>query len=204
MRVVAVARGAGWWLVTSGLALLLGLGLVARRPALADEALWARLREGGHVVMIRHATAPGTGDPPGFRIDDCATQRNLDEAGRDEARRIGAAFRARGVPVGRVLSSRWCRCLETARLAFGRAEPWPALDSYFEAPERDAQLTPVVRPLIGRHAERDTLVLVTHNVNIRAVTGIAPASGEMVVLTPRSDASFKVAGRIPVPALSRP
>ena len=112
---------------------LCALSLLAPTSAGADEALWALLRGGGQVVLMRHATTtPGVGDPPGFRLGDCPTQRNLTDAGRDEARRIGAAFRSRDVPVGRVLSSRWCRCLETAQLAFGRAEPWDALDSIFE------------------------------------------------------------------------
>src|SRR5688572_28986342 len=85
----------------------------------ADDALWALLKKGGQVVLIRHAvTTPGVGDPPGFTIQDCKTQRNLTAAGRKEAERLGAAFRQRAIPVGRVLSSPWCRCLETAKLAF--------------------------------------------------------------------------------------
>jgi phosphohistidine phosphatase SixA len=176
--------------------------LLAPAPtATADEALWALLKIGGQVVMIRHATAPGGGDPPGFRLDDCSTQRNLSEDGREEARRIGAAFRTRGIPVGRVLSSQWCRCLETAQLAFGRAEPWPALNSYFNDPARDARHTPEVRQLAGRRPGNGNLVLVTHNFNIRAVTGISPASGEMVVLTPKGDGTFTIAGRLPPSAL---
>jgi phosphohistidine phosphatase SixA len=112
---------------------LLVLTLVTPTSVVADEALWMLLGGGGQIVLMRHATtSPGVGDPPGFRPAECATQRNLTDAGRDEARRIGAAFRARRVPVGRVLSSHWCRCLETARLAFGRAEPWEPLDSVFE------------------------------------------------------------------------
>src|SRR3972149_40283 len=99
---------------------LVGLPDAAR----ADEALWELLQAGGQGAGIRPASpGPGFGAPPGFRLDDCSTQRNLSEAGREESRRIGAAFRKRGVPVDRVLSSRWCRCLETARLAFGGAGP---------------------------------------------------------------------------------
>jgi phosphohistidine phosphatase SixA len=83
----------------------------------ASEPLWDLLAGGGQVVLLRHATTtPGVGDPPGFRVEECASQRNLSGAGRDEARRLGAAFRARNIPVGRVLSSRFCRCLETAHL----------------------------------------------------------------------------------------
>jgi hypothetical protein len=101
----------------------------ARGRANADELLWAALKEGGHVILIRHATTdPGTGDPPGFKLGDCSTQRNLSEAGRIEARRIGDAFAQRSIPVGEVRSSRWCRCLETARIAFGSVQPWAMLD----------------------------------------------------------------------------
>jgi len=106
------------------LVLLSMLVLAAPSRAAADDTLWELLRGGGQVVLMRHAvTTPGVGDPSGFRLDDCATQRNLTDAGRDDARRVGAAFRTRGAPVGRVLSSPWCRCLETARLAFGGTSP---------------------------------------------------------------------------------
>jgi phosphohistidine phosphatase SixA len=176
---------------------LVALACLAR-PAggAADEALWSLLARGGQVVMVRHATAPGTGDPPGFRLDECSTQRNLSEQGRDEARRLGAVFRARGVAVGRVLSSRWCRCLETARLAFGSAEPWPALDSLYREPDQEAARTTAVRALATKPFTGANLVLVTHNFNIRALTGISPASGEAIVLTPLGDGRFRVAGRL--------
>jgi len=179
-------------------ALLLALPAVAG----ASDALWELLRGGGSVVLIRHTTTtPGVGDPPGFRLDDCATQRNLTEAGRAEARRIGAAFRARGIPVGRVLSSRWCRCLETARLAFGRAEPWPSLHSLFEDRSREPERTRAVRQLAGERPGGGNLVLVTHGANILPVTGIHPAQGELVVLTPEGGGRFRVAGRLPPAAL---
>jgi phosphohistidine phosphatase SixA len=163
----------------------------------ADEALWDLLKAGGQVAVIRHSsTEPGLGDPPGFRLDDCATQRNLSAAGGEEARRIGAAFRDRGVPVGRVLSSRWCRCLETARLAFGTAEPWAPLDSFFDDRSREPEQTRQVRMLAGNSPPSGNLILVTHQVNITALTGISPAQGEMVVLTPSGDGNFTVAGRL--------
>jgi hypothetical protein len=114
--------------------LALVLALLAG-PAGATEAAWQALRGGGVVALMRHARAPGVGDPPGFRLEDCATQRNLSAEGRDQARRIGEAFRAQGVAVARVLSSRWCRALDTARLAFGTVEPFPPLDSFFSERE---------------------------------------------------------------------
>jgi phosphohistidine phosphatase SixA len=163
----------------------------------ANQALWDLLKEGGQVAVIRHAsTVPGFGDPPGFRVDDCATQRNLSEAGREEARRIGAAFLDRGVPVEKVLSSRWCRCLDTARLAFGTVEPWAALDSFFDDRSREPEQTRQVRELIGKRPLSGNRVLVTHQVNITALTGIFPGQGEMVILTPLGDGKFRVAGRL--------
>lgn len=117
----------------------LGVALLLCAPgAAADEALWSLLQGGGQVVLIRHAqTTAGVGDPEGMRLDDCRTQRNLDERGRAEARRLGAAFQARNVPVGELLSSPWCRCVETARIAFGRAPRLhAALGNLFGRPER--------------------------------------------------------------------
>ncbi len=168
----------------------------------SSEALWALLARGGQVILLRHATAPGVGDPPGFRLDDCATQRNLSAEGREEARRIGETFRARGVPVGRVLSSRWCRCLETARLAFGRVEPWPALDSFFGDRVREAEQTAAVRRLASEPPQGGNLVMVTHQVNISALTAISTASSEMLVLTPQRERGFRIAGVL-APAASR-
>lgn len=163
----------------------------------AEEPAWDALRGGGQVVLIRHAsTVAGLGDPPGFRLDDCATQRNLSEAGRAEARRIGAAFRRRGIPVVRVLSSRWCRCLETARLAFGRVEPWPSLDSFFDDRGREREQTRAALALMAEPHAGGNLVLVTHQVNITALTGIVPAMGEMIVLTPQAGGTARIAGRL--------
>jgi phosphohistidine phosphatase SixA len=176
--------------------LLLAL-LAAPALAMADDALWAKLRGGGFVVMIRHATAPGTGDPPGFKLGDCATQRNLSEEGREEARRIGAAFKRERVPVEEVLSSEWCRCRETAALAFGRYVPWPAINSFFSDRAREAQQSAEVRAAAARVAKSANLVLVTHQVNITAVSGVYPASGELVVLQPAGD-RLEVVGRLRV------
>lgn len=182
---------------SSGLSALVVLLLLSPAAAADSEALWALLKGGGQVVLIRHAsTHPGVGDPVGFRLDDCATQRNLSAAGREEARRIGAAFHARSIPVGRVLSSRWCRCLETARLAFGAVEPWPALDSFFGDRSREPQQTQAVRALAGERPPSGNLILVTHGFNIRALTGILPAAGEMVILTPQGNGVFQVAAQL--------
>jgi phosphohistidine phosphatase SixA len=166
--------------------------------ATAEDALWDLLRSGAHVILMRHtATDVAAGfDPPGFRLDDCASQRNLSPLGRDEARGIGAAFRARGIPVGLVRSSRWCRCLDTARLAFGRVEAWPALDSFGPAAARGEDQTGQVRRVAGQRPAGGNAILVTHEVNVTVLTGLRPQPGEMIILTPGGDGGFRVAGRL--------
>lgn len=167
-----------------------------------EEQVWSALKSGGHVVLIRHAvTEPGIGDPPGFRLGDCSTQRNLSAEGRADAQRIGEAFRRRGIAVAEVLSSRWCRCLETAQLAFGRAAPAAMLDSMFndDNSERNEEKIRAVKAAVVRPPAPGNLVLVTHNVNIQALTGVSPSSGEMVVVLPEKNGELKVVGRLRVP-----
>jgi phosphohistidine phosphatase SixA len=177
--------------------LLAALLLVLPSRAVADEALWQLLRGGGQVVLMRHAvTTPGVGDPAGFRLDDCLTQRNLTDAGRDDARRVGATFKSRGIPVGRVLSSPWCRCLETARLAFGTAEPWAPLSNLFDNRAGEAEQLRALRELAGRRPSGGNVVLVTHGSVVLPLTGIQPAPAELVVLTPDGAGRFRIAGRL--------
>jgi phosphohistidine phosphatase SixA len=173
---------------------LLLAGLLAFLPAAVHaaeetDATIAALRSGGHVLVIRHAaTVPGIGDPPGFRVDDCATQRNLSEDGRRDARALGARLAAAGVAFDQVLSSRWCRCLDTARLAFGRAEAWTALDSFFDDRAREPAQTAEVRARVAAWRGAGTLVLVTHMVNIAALVGEGVAMGEAVAQARAGDA----------------
>jgi len=176
----------------------IALALLWGGPGSADESLWQALAEGGHVALMRHARAPGTGDPSAFKLDDCSTQRNLDQSGRDQATRTGEAFRERGVDVAQVLSSQWCRCLETARLLdLGEVEPLPALNSFFGRREHEPAQTAAVRDFLdGVDAEGPSFVLVTHQVNITALTGIYPASGEIVVLRLGGGEIFEVRGTI--------
>ena len=193
--------------------LLSGVAAIARRAAaailllgvpfaaLADDALWKLLREGGQVLVIRHATTtPGVGDPPGFRLEDCSTQRNLSDEGRAEARRLGDALRARAVPIGEILSSPWCRCHDTARLAFGReATTWPALSNLFGRREAAEAQVREMRARIGAYRGKDNLVLVSHGSTALPLTGISPQQAEIIVLTPGGGERFTVAGRIPPP-----
>ncbi len=173
-----------------------GMALTSIR-AIADSGAdaWDTLRDGG-IVLFRHANAPGTGDPPGFALNDCATQRNLDEAGRSQARAIGKAFAGNGITVSRVLTSQWCRSRDTAELAFPRmpAEE-PAFNSFFDERAEGAAQTARALAVLSRWQSPEVWVVVTHQVNITALTGIPPASGEGIVIRPQ-DGTLQVLGRI--------
>ena len=134
--------------------------------------------------MIRHALAPGSGDPDNFRVGDCTTQRNLNERGRNQARRIGAWLRAGGIQAARVYSSQWCRCLETAALMnVGPVRELPALNSFYERPQDRASNLSALRAFLARQpADGDLIILVTHYVTIAGITGVAVSSGEGVLL----------------------
>lgn len=162
----------------------------------ASTGLWQQLKSGGHVLLIRHAsTDPGIGDPPGFDLQKCATQRNLSPAGREEARRLGRALKQLDIPIAAVRSSRWCRCLETARQAFGGAEPWAALDNTFDTPGRRPRQMEDIRKILAQPVTGGNLVLITHGVNILALTGISPAETEIVAIRAGQDGQFAVVGR---------
>jgi phosphohistidine phosphatase SixA len=165
--------------------------------------IWQQLRTGtGYAVLLRHALAPGTGDPAGFRLGDCSTQRNLSPEGRRQAIAIGAQWRRERMPVDRVLTSRWCRARDTARLlAVGSVAAYPALDSSFTVSETvAARRTAKVRGLIERHrGQPGVLVLVGHQVNITDLTGVVPTSGQAVVVTARGDGSLRIVGTLPPP-----
>lgn len=178
--------------------LLLLAVLLAPAWARADEALWKLLQGGGQVVLIRHAlTTPGVGDPDGMTLSDCASQRNLSDEGRAHARKLGEVLRQKGVAVGDVLSSPWCRCLETSRLALGR-EPVlePALGNLFGRPGlRLTQVTQLER-LVSRQPAKGNTVMLSHGSTIQALTGVSPDTSEMVIVTPKGDSRFTVAGRL--------
>jgi len=167
--------------------LAISLGITPGAAASDSEEAWIALFKGGHVALIRHGNAPPGygGDPPGFKIDDCKTQRNLDEQGRAEARALGEAFRNPGVRVDRIVSSPWCRCLETASLmAVG-----PVESSWALVPDRDPR-APLrlleLKEMVSAWRGPGTLVLVTHALTVRALLGFLPIQGETVVLKPAS------------------
>lgn len=173
------------------------LWCLSAAPAAADEAAWAAFSEPGTSALLRHALAPGTGDPADFALGDCATQRNLNDVGRAQAERIGEAVRARGIEIDRVLTSQWCRCAETAELmSLAEVEPYPALNSFFQdRSTRDAQ-TAEVRDFLAGLPAGEKVILVTHQVNITALTGIYPRSGELVIVEIASDGEIAVRGSI--------
>jgi phosphohistidine phosphatase SixA len=154
-------------------------------PVAATEAeLWSQLRQGGYVILFRHALAPGTGDPPNFRLDDCSTQRNLSATGQQQAIDLGERLRQQNIAVSRVLSSQWCRCLETARLMnVGQVEPFPVLNSFFQdRSSQDSQTEQLRKFILENRDSPGVIVMVTHQVNITAISSITPQSGAAVVL----------------------
>ncbi|MET4734097.1 broad specificity phosphatase PhoE [Thalassospira sp. MBR-102] len=132
---------------------------------------------------MRHAIAPGTGDPENFTIGDCSTQRNLDETGRNQARAIGERVREAGIELDVILSSQWCRCLETASLLdLGPVTEEPALNSFFRDSGTKKTQTDQIIDRLGALPEGSKVLLITHQVNITALTGIYPRSGEIILI----------------------
>jgi hypothetical protein len=156
------------------------------------DALAEQMRAGRCAVLMRHGlTDPGVGDPPDFKLGQCATQRNLSEAGRAQARAAGEWFRSRGLQPSAVRSSAWCRCIDTAMLAFGRQEPWAALNSHFGRGEEAARARPLLLERLAAIGTGRFEVWVTHQVNISGFTGQPTAMGEGLLV----DAAGKVLGR---------
>lgn len=170
-------------------------GLALSRGSGAAVDPWQRLRRDGLVLLVRHArTEPGVGDPPGFRLDDCATQRNLSALGRADARALGAALRAAGLARAELRTSAWCRCRETAGLlGLGPVAHEPALDSFFEDRSREPERTAALRAILAAWRGPGLLVLVTHQVNVQAAIGLSPAMGEGILLEPAADGARPLA-----------
>jgi phosphohistidine phosphatase SixA len=181
----------GWRRIATGL-LLTPLLLAGAALAQSD---WPAVQE-GTVVLLRHANAPGIGDPAHFTLDDCSTQRNLDATGRAQARRIGQQFRQRGINVTQVWNSQWCRARETAQLAFpGIATDSAPFNSFFEDATRGEEQSATARQLLQRWKGPGVLVVFTHQVNITALSGIFLASGAGVIIQPGAS-GLKVIGRM--------
>lgn len=177
--------------------LLAAFLLALTAPATATEAGWALLRNGGQVVLLSHANAPGSGEPANFDVENCRTQRNLSDRGRQQARRIGALFAARAEPVDHILSSRWCRATETAELAFPRVEieKLEALDPAPADEAAAAEARAAVIALIRDYTGRGNLVLLTHPDTVEMLTGTRPREAEAVIVNADGEA-LVIHGRI--------
>ncbi|TIP29434.1 MAG: histidine phosphatase family protein [Mesorhizobium sp.] len=181
--------------------LVLSLGAAGLGKAHASKPFWAALRSGEAIALLRHAAAPGSGDPPGFRLGDCSTQRNLSEEGRAQARAIGDLFRANGISSAAVYSSQWCRCLDTARLlGISEIVPLELLNSFFGDRSAAQQRTAALLAWLRGQRFGGPAVLVTHQVNITGLTGEVPDSGEMIVVRIPEAGPVQVIGQVATPA----
>ena len=179
--------------------LLIASALALTSNARAQSDPWAELRTGAAIVLLRHAIAPGTGDPANFAVSDCSTQRNLSAQGIAQAGRIGTLFRKNGVAQAQVFSSQWCRCIDTAKgLGLGPVEPQPLLNSFFGSPEDGRPQTQALRAWMTGLPPGRPVVLVTHQVNITGLTNIVPASGELLFVTAAAADPLTVIGRVAV------
>tara|TARA_Y200000002_G_scaffold203191_1_gene167578 strand:- start:188 stop:739 length:552 start_codon:yes stop_codon:yes gene_type:complete len=157
--------------------------------------LWAEAKEGDRIILIRHALAPGGGDPPGFKINDCKTQRNLNKVGIEQSKAIGKLFKKNKIPVDKVLSSQWCRCKDTAKYAFKNYFEFSALNSTFQssfAKNEPKQLKQLQTFINNWDGDGGNLVLITHYSIITAITNAVPSSGEIVI----TDKKFNVLSTI--------
>ena len=161
----------------------------------SSETNWKQAQEGNKILLIRHSLAPGGGDPTGFKIEDCKTQRNLNKIGINQSKKIGRLFKKNKVPIDQVLSSQWCRCKDTAKYAFGDYKEFSALNSTFQYPFNKNEVSQL-KELYGFvkkwNGKGKNLVLVTHYSIITAITNAIPSSGEIVI----TDKNFEVIGTI--------
>jgi len=174
------------------------------QSAMANElAIWDKLQgtnPKGYVLLLRHTIAPGVGDPENFKLNDCSTQRNLSQLGREDAKAVGDWLKRRDIKISRVESSRWCRAKETAQLlGIGRVRLNANLDSLFESqdPANAIQTVRVKKQIVDWRNKSGLLVLVGHFVNIGAVAGVGVRSGEGVLVKADSKGKITVVGLTP-------
>jgi phosphohistidine phosphatase SixA len=185
-------------IITALLISLLGQSAMAN-----EEAIWDKLQgtnPKGYVLLLRHTIAPGVGDPENFKLNDCSTQRNLSQVGRDDAKAVGDWLKRRDIKISRVESSRWCRAKETAQLlGIGKVRLNSNLDSLFESqdPAKAIQTVRVKKQIVDWRNKSGLLVLVGHFVNIGAVTGVGVGSGEGVLVKADSKGKITVVGLTP-------
>tara|TARA_B100000965_G_C19444976_1_gene692620 strand:- start:175 stop:723 length:549 start_codon:yes stop_codon:yes gene_type:complete len=160
----------------------------------SEENLINSLKEGGKLIFIRHAIAPGGGDPDNFKLNDCSTQRNLNQDGIEQSKRIGFFFKENKIPIDKVLSSEWCRCRDTAKYAFKNFKTFDALNSFYSLKfkkNKDKQISDL-KKYISRWNAKKNLVFVTHYVVILEMLDMAPSSGEIIV----SDKNLNIIGSV--------
>ncbi|PWQ98309.1 histidine phosphatase family protein [Leucothrix arctica] len=164
----------------------------------ADEtAALKSLKSGNHFAIMRHALAPGMGDPSNFDLQDCSTQRNLSQRGIDQAVNIGKRFRDSGITEAQVFTSEWCRCIDTAKyLDLNTPIELPLISSFFETREQASPQTLSLNAWLLKQDLSKPIVLVTHQVNITALTGVFPASGEIIIVKREEDGTLTVANRV--------
>ena len=149
------------------------------------QANWKPAEEGNKIILIRHSIAPGGGDPSGFKLKDCKTQRNLSQEGIDQSKNIGKLFKEKKIKIHQVLSSQWCRCKDTAKYAFGKYQEFSALNSTFQSPydkNSKSQLKELKNYIENWEGGGGNLILITHYVIITGLTNVAPSSGEIVII----------------------
>ena len=160
----------------------------------SNENLVDSLKKGGKIVFIRHALAPGGGDPDNFKLNDCSTQRNLNQDGIEQSKRIGFFFKENKIPIDKVLSSEWCRCKDTAKYAFKNFKTFDALNSFYSSKfekNKNKQIKDL-KKYINQWNSKDNLVFVTHYVVILEILDVAPSSGEIII----SDKNFNIIGSV--------
>lgn len=174
--------------------LVIFISLTTSIKADSNKSLIDEIKDGGKLIFIRHTLAPGNGDPANFNLNDCSTQRNLSEKGRDQAKNIGKFFNINKLWVEKVFSSEWCRCKETADLAFNNFKTQKFLNSFYSRKFEKNRIGQILdlKKFVKELNDRENVVLVTHYVVISELLNYTPSSGEIVV----SDRNFNVIGNI--------
>ena len=162
----------------------------------SNESLINSLKDGKKIVFIRHAIAPGSGDPKNFDIKQCTTQRNLNEDGKNQSKKIGDFFKQKKIKINKILSSEWCRCKDTAKIAFGKFETFNALNSFYEARFEKNRLRQIkdLKNFISSWESDSNLILVTHYVVIYDLLNSRVSSGEMII----TDKKLNIIGNLEI------
>ena len=176
------------------LILIFSLFLIQFDYSFANDKVITSLKEGGKLVFIRHALAPGNGDPENFELKNCSTQRNLNNIGIEQSKRIGSIFKKNDIKIDNIFSSEWCRCKDTAKFAFDNFETFDALNSFYDikfAANEDRQIKDFYE-FITNLDNKNNIIFVTHYVVIWAILNIGTSSGEIVV----TDKNLNIIGSI--------